>query len=357
MLMYLLLAMVPIIMTPVVNTLYKSSIDKNDRAKRTFLLCCGAFLFVMIAFRSQYVGTEDSQRYYYNWALLSDMPYSRLGDYLVSTEMESGYLASVWLLSHLIPYPQMLFVFSGLLFTSSVCRFIYKNSDDVCMSFVMFVSLGLYTFMVQGLRQAVAMSICLFAFEFAKKKKLIPFLLLVFFAMLFHKTAIVFLVVYFINILKMNWKSYALVGVGSAIVLAGSGYIVEICKILFNEEAYDTKVESGGLVATAIYVLILAVGFIFSNKKQKNDELFKFFFYFTYIGLFTYVLRYVELVILERISYYFLFGQIVLLPKVLNNFDGKVKSITKTITLILCILLFMYRLSSSDLIPYLFFWQ
>ena len=357
MIMYILLAMVPILFTPIVNSVYKSSINHDDRAKRTFLLCCGACLFIMIAFRSQYVGTEDSQRYYLNWISMSKVPYSHLDMYLVNSEMESGYLFAVWLLSHIVPNPQMLFVFSGALFTISVCRFIYKNSDDVCVSFVMFICLGLYTFMVQGLRQAIAMSICLFAFEYCKEKKPIKFILLVLLAVLFHKTAIVFILIYFIHLLKMHWDSYAFIGVCSAVVLATSKYIVSISKILFNEEGYTDAVSTGGFIATAIYVIILAVALIFANKKQKKDVDFIFFFYIAYMGLFVYILRYVELVILERISYYFLFSQIILLPKVIGNFGKKAQNIIKTVALTLCILLFMYRLSSSDLIPYLFFWQ
>lgn len=129
--------MVPIIFTPIVNSIYKSSIRTDDRAKRTFLLCCGAFLFIMIAFRSQYVGTEDSQRYYLGWLSIREVSSSFLDTYLKYNELEPGYILTVWALSRVFPNPQMLFVLSGLLFTISICRFIYKNSDDYCMSFVL----------------------------------------------------------------------------------------------------------------------------------------------------------------------------------------------------------------------------
>ena len=357
MIMYLLLAMFPVILTPIVNSAYKASINKNDRAKKTFLLCCGAVLFFMIAFRNQYVGTVDSHRYYNNWLFLRDLPRSMLGNYLQNSEMDTGYLVVVWALSHIFPNPQFVFIFSAILFVIAVCNFIYKNSEDVCLSVVMFVCLGLYTFMVQGLRQAVAMCICLFALELYKNKKYVRFVLLVLLATLFHKTAIIFLLVGFLRLLKMEWKSYTFVGLASATVLAGSGYIVEWSKVLFKEETYTTAAQAGGFIATAIYVLILVVSFIFATKKQKKEDDFTLFFYITYMGFFSYLLRYVELAILERISYYFLFGQIILLPKILGNFDNKVRNIVKTIVIILCVLLLAYRLSTSDLTPFVFFWQ
>lgn len=355
--MYLLLAMFPVILTPVVNSAYKSSINKNDRAKRTFLLCCGVFLFIMIAFRNQYVGTVDSHRYYDNWSYMHDLPKSMLGNYIQNSEMEAGYLVTIWALSHIFPNPQMVFVLSAFLFVISVCRFIHKNSDDVCLSFVMFVCLGLYTFMVQGLRQAIAMCICLFAIEFYKNKKYIRFIVIVLLATIFHKTAIVFLAVFFIRFLKIQWKYFALVGAFSAAVLAASSYIVSFSKLLFEEDSYSDAAQAGGFIATAIYVIILVVALLFSTQKQKKSNEFTLFFYITYIGLFTYILRYVELAILERVSYYFLFGQIILLPKVLMNFEGMVKNIVKTVVIILCILLLAYRLSTSDLSPFIFFWQ
>lgn len=357
MIMYLLLAMFPVILTPVVNSVYKSSINSNEKAKRTFLLCCGALLFMMIAFRSRYVGTVDSQRYYNNWLYLQDVPKDALGNYLSNNEMESFYLLTVWVLSHIFPSAQWLFVFSGILFTVAVCYFIYKNSDDPCISFLMFVSLGLYTFMVQGLRQAIAMSICLLSVELLKNKKYIRFFLVVLLASLFHKTAIVFLVVFLIHYLKMNWYSYAFVGAASAVVFAYSGYIVEKSKIFFNEEDYTDTATSGGFIAAAIYVIILAVALILSSKSQKKNKQYSFFFYMTYLGFCAYMLRFFELGILERVSYYFLFGQMILLPNSLKNIDKRIAFLIKIAIIVLCILLFAYRLSTSDLIPFTFCWQ
>lgn len=355
MIMYILLAMVPVILTPIVNSAYKSSINKDDRAKRTFLLCCGAFAFILIAFRNQYVGTVDSHRYYMNWAYMSEISYSHLETYVDNSEMETGYLVMVWILSHLFAEPQTLFILTGLLFSTSACIFIYKNSDDVTLSFVMYVSLGLFSFMSQGLRQAIAMSICLFAFEYCKQKKFFKFLLLVLFATLFHQSAIVFLVVYLINFIGFNFHSLVLVGAGTLVYFLSSSFLANFANRFFDEN-YVQVAADGGVIATTIYFLILGMA-LFFIKKYKKDKDFIFYFYWTYIGLIVFLLRYIEFAIADRVSFYFMFGQMVLLPKLVSNFDKKLKFVINFIIIALCILLYAYRLSSSDLNPYVFFWQ
>jgi len=73
------------------------------------------------------------------------------------------------------------------------------------------------------------------------------------------------------------------------------------------------------------------------------------------LGLATYILRYTEVVIAERISYYFTFGQMALLPAVLQNLSKKEQLYVKILLVILCVLLFVYR--TLPLAPYIFFWQ
>lgn len=353
--LYVLLAIIPLIIMPIVNTYHKSSINTNDRAKKMFLLCCGVCLFIMIAFRNRYVGSVDSNNYYNNWLLLRQYSFAELKLYLETNPMEDGYLFLVWVLSHIIAEPQFLFVITGLLFAIAVCRFIYKNSEDVQLSFIMFICLGLYVFMAQGLRQALAMSICLFAFEYCKTRKPIRFVLLVLLAMLFHKTAIVFVIVYLMYYLKMNMVNYIAATAAGLVVLVFSSYISQIGNLLFERE-YETAVEGGGFVAVLIYIIILCAACIFASQKKKNKN-FVMFFYMTFVGFVTYLLRYTSVNAAERISYYFQFGQIILLPSVINNFDKSARLIIKIVVIILSIFLFIYRLSSSNLLDYYFFWQ
>lgn len=354
MLWYIFLAAFPVVISLIISC-KGNSIRTNDKAKRMFLFWCGLAMFLLIALRSQYVGSADSENYFNNWERLSNVSFGGIEAIAEETNMEIGYLLYAWLFSHVFPNGQFVFVFSAFLFTIAVCRFIYKNSEDALLSFVMYICLGLFSFMIQGLRQAMAMSICLFSIEFCKKRKFFPFVLLVLLASLFHQSAIVFLVVYFIYGFKLNIRTGIASVCVSIVLLLLSSKIATIGNLIFGRE-YDTEVESGGFVAVAIYVIVLAITIIFSGKKRKEKD-YSFFIFMTLIGFVLFLMRYTSVRIIERISYYFMFGQIIALPSVSSRFDRHVNVAFKYSVIALSLLLYVYRLSESGLVEYHFFWQ
>ena len=352
---YLVFAMVPVITSLVVSWRYKKSIKYDDKAKRTFLLWCGFAMFLIIALRHREVGSNDSNNYYENWEFLSNFTFSELKMFMEISNFEKGYLLFVWSFSHLLPEGQFVFVLSAIIFTIAVCRYIYINSEDPELSFVMFICLGLYTFMAQGLRQSIAMSICLFAIELAKKRKIIPFILLVLLASTFHTSAIVFTVVYFICGISLNVRTLVM-GVGiTAVLLAFSSRLAAIGNMIFQRE-YEGEVESGGFVAVAIYAIILILSIALAGKRRKDQD-YSFFVFMTWFGFVFYLMRYTEVQIAERISWYFMFGQLVALPNVLSRFDKSVSFVIKCAVIVLCFALFAYRLSGDGLVAYRFMWQ
>lgn len=332
----------------------------NIKQQRKFYcVIFGCLLFLMIALRHYCVGSTDSYNYYENWKNLSSASFGELKAVADDSLMEWGYLLSVWVLSKVLINPQWVFVLSGLIFSAAVCSFLYKNCENLLLGATMFVCLGLYTFMVQGLRQSIAMSICLFAIEFCKKRKVTGFLvfaLLVVFAMQYHQTAIVFLPVYFLYGRKLEsfWTFLILLGYGAIFFL--SKYIIQFANEMFGR-GYNNTVEGGGIVASAIYIAILILGLFVSKRKDRTDNNFSFFMFITAIGTVVFLMRYVGTLAAERISFYFMFGQLVVLPNAVEKFECKSK-VLFTITLMgFSVALFAYRLYSSDLIPYLFFWQ
>ena len=359
---YLFLAISPLIFLPIVDLYCKSSINENNKAKKIYLFLCGTVLFLIIALRNKNLGSSDSSNYYNNWMFLSGLNFQDAKIYIANARMESGYLYTVWILSRVFVDPQWCFILSGLLFSISICRFIYLNSEDVALSLVMYVCLGLYTFMVQGLRQSIAMSICLFAIELVKKKKPIKFLFIVLLACLYHESAVVFVLVYLLQWKKFSSEYKFQIAFLAGVLLCLTPLIISIGNQILDSN-YTVPVDGGGWVATAIYFIIIISAFIFlSNKKKLHPKLFNekeknyvLFLSITVLGACFYLMRYFGTLAIERISFYFMFGQIILLPNVINTFDKKTKIIINFIVIILSIALFIYRFIGSDLVPYTFF--
>ena len=352
---YLFFAAFPVMVSLLVELNQKKSIKTNDKAKRIFFILCGIAMFLIIALRHREVGSDDSGHYYDHWEEMSNLSYGFLRSYISEARFEPGYCTFVWLLSQVFQDGQYAFVISAIIFTVSVCRFIYLNSKDPELSFVMYICLGLYTFSVQGLRQAIAMSICLFAIEFVKKRKLIPFVLLVLLASTFHTSSIVFLFVYFIYGFKLNIATGVLAPIVTGILFAFSSQIASLGN-MFSRIEYEGEVESGGYVAVAIYVIIIVVSVIFAGERRKDKD-YSFFLIMTFVGLIVYLMRYTEVFIDERVSYYFLFGQLIALPNAISRFDKNVSFAIKSVVIVLCIALLAYRLNGDALVSYRFFWQ
>ena len=352
---YLFLAASPIVLMPIVSSYYNTPIDSNNKAKKTYLFWCGLILFLMIALRDKSLGSVDSTNYYNNWIKLREMPFDKLPAFMEKSDMESGYLFTVWCISRIFYEPQFVFVLSGLLFSIAVCQTIYFNSENVMLSMVMYICLGLYMFMLQGLRQSIAISICLLATEHCKKRKFFPFLLSMLLAFLFHRTCIVFTIMYFVYGLKFTSKT-------KAGLLITAGVLVLLAPLFvkygnqFLDRAYENTAQSSALIASAIYVIILAVAYLFLDKKNTNEELM-FFIVMTLFGAAFYLMRYMGAQVMDRISFYFIMGQNIVLPAVIKKFDNKSKDIIIFVVCGLCILLFLYRLATSYGIVYLFFWQ
>lgn len=352
---YLFLAASPILLAPIVSGIYKTPIDKSDKTKKTYLIACGIILFLMIALRHKGLGSGDSTAYYDNWVKLSGISFSALQDFMKLSNMESGYLFSVWCLSRIFPSAQYVFVLTGLLFSVSICRIIYRYSEDSMLSVEMCICLGLYMFMIQGLRQAIAMSICFLAVDFCKNRKLFRFLALILLAYMFHRSSIVFLPMYFLYGFKFDFKTKIGIVVFAGVILLLSPVIVMYGNQLMDRE-YFNAVDSGALVAMLIYIIIVSTAFIFLNEKN-TDEDKTFFIFMTVLGMSFYTMRYIGTQAMERISFYFLIGQAIVLPTVVGKFDSTSRAIINYVVCVLSIALFIYRLNSSYGLEYMFFWE
>ena len=350
---YLCLAVFPVIFGVLYSLGKTTGINSDEKSKKTFLIVVGIAMFLMIALRSKYNGSTDSFNYYYLWREVSKLSIGNLPRYAERSPMESGFVISAGILAQIFPNPQYVFVFSGAFFAISVCRFIYKNCDDVIIGTVMFITLGLYGFMIQGMRQAVAMSICLFAIEWCKKRKFLPFVALVLFATLYHISAMVFLMVYFLYGLKSNGITALGFALFVGLLIAFSDLIIAFGNQLLESE-YGVEVESGGMVASAVYILITVAAILVKKRGEENKN-YTFYIYFTILGMIFYLMRYFGAQVLERISFYFMFGQIALLPSALNNLPVRERSLMKIITVVLCWALYAYRLTTFG--DYKFFWQ
>lgn len=349
---YLLYVISPVILYAITESLYK---NKEQRDKKLIFLC-GLVMFLMVGLRNPNVGSTDTTVYIKNWSLMRAIPFSELFSSLKNIDLEPGYLVSVWFFSHIFEDGQWLLVISGLFFSISVCQFVKKNCDNVVLALIIFNCLGVFNFMVQGLRQAIAMCICLWALEECKKEHLVRFFILVGIACTFHASAVIFSMVYLFSKMKINFKSISLFSLGAILCMNLLPRLFEMMNTFMNDSYEIGKgSESGGVVAILIYIVIISFALLCGDKNRKYAPMF---FYMALVGVICMIMRNSISTIVERIAIYFAFSQMVVLPNTISNIlEEKPRLVITYIALVLCFGVTLYKVSYMSLIPYTFFWQ
>lgn len=319
---------------------------------KNYLILCGFLIAVVSALRTPYTGSGDSVAYVNKY--IGMQSYQSFQDYydihlskydLLSSE--AGFYFSMWLLGHVFKDGQTVLIVSSLFTTWAVCRFIRRNSVDAALSLTIYVCLTLFTFNMNGVRQAIAMSICLFAYEYAKQRKLIPFVLVVVLAMLFHKTAMCFLPVYFLPKMKNtfgNWFFYV-IGLITCLLFVDR-FIAGYYEISGEDYSRGEASSSGGLFVVLLYVGAIALT-IYKSKILKvaanRTALFA-----VLAGFAAYLARYARSTILERVSYYYYYFMLLLIPAAIQELQDKEYKLVKILFIAGALLLFIYRIWSGE---------
>ena len=327
--------------------------DLSDkRAQKKYLILSAIPIILIMSLRYHMIyGVDDPAVYYDFYDSASKLSIKELFN---DPFFEPGYILLNKAFATIIPNPQFIFFLEALICVSAVCRFIYKNSESPFFGMLFFLTLGTMTFEYTAFRQGIAMSICIFAVEYIKEKKLLPFIILVLLAATFHKTAVVFLPFYFIAQRKPTLRNILLTIAAIIVVIFSASKIIEIGNVLFGMEyrgGYSGN-EYGGLVPILIFVITLILLLI---SKDKIDNYI--FFNMVVIGFTIYLLRYTTLAA-ERISFYFTTGTIVALPSAIASFENKnTRIVIYFFVTSLAIILFLHRLSYMTLADYRFFWE
>ena len=337
------------------------NISTNKSQKRIYMVLCFLSVLFFVGLRSINTGSIDTQTY----CRMFDTASSTSGfiDFLTIREIsieeylykEGNFYLLVWLISRFTDNEQIFLVVIAAIMTVCVFRFMSKHSEDFMLSCIIYICLGSMTFAMNGMRQALAMSICLLAYDFAVKKKIVPFLLIVLLAMTFHVSAFIFLLAYPLS----NFSKLHLVPllIGGGLFIALSSSLASIYDSLVEKDyAVRDSIESGGFVTVAIYLLVLILTMLF-YKNLATENGIEPLFALCFVGLVIFSTRYFSTQIFERISYYFYYSVILLIPKLSHIFKEKDRLIYSLIVCILAIALFAYRIESSSMANYQLFFM
>jgi EpsG family len=264
-----------------------------------------------------------------------DTYYSIFVDYahrgrLVFGGMEPGYLLLSWAFSAFKSYHLFLAALGAVIFSLN-CSTIYRQSPLPALSFlILLATSGGDIFFV---RQSVAIAICFFSTRYLLEDRWRPFFLSVVIAMLFHYSAVIFLIALFVrrsgerNVLKdLTWIAAAsvIIGIASQYLLAflsqrffAAGYIMaRLLDYGVDNSAFSEAVTPLRLILKVSDKLVLFsfIAWRASKVPPEQTKLYDLFTNLYIVGIL--ILTVFSFVALQfaRFSTYFIILETVLLP-------------------------------------------
>ena len=172
------------------------------------------------------------------------------------------------------------FIFITAAFTvASILAITFKYTDTYLLSALLFMFTGVWHGSFNGVRQFFAAAIICLGHRFILDKKIFKYMLCVFIAFLFHKSAIIMVVPYFMLRGKINLRNILLLTIGSIILLYNYEFIFSFIGGLKESEIV---IEEGSYYLNRVNILRVLVCivpavfclFIYMKSEKTKEQTF-----------------------------------------------------------------------------------
>lgn len=315
-------------------------------------------LYVVSAIRYM-VGTDyaGTYRQIYNYTYLDGYHFKLTGETLYGF---LNYIASLYSGSDYVG----VFALSSLL----VCGFIFaglKKSENFFYSVLLFIISGYYFWSFNAVRQMIAMSIFVFAFQYIEKEEPGKYFAWILFAFGFHTTALLYLPIYFIRKIKLSPKVLVILSaifLSSAVLLRNLAFIITSKIAIFNvytaryfeSSKFDSYTESSSIhsVINLLFLILFTVIALLYDKDQSKSNIWITlqFLAFAFASLSK------VLPLANRVSRLFAIMQIISIPFMTRLITDKKVRILVNFSIVLCYTIFCfvtyYLLGYHNVFPY-----
>lgn len=296
------------------HSLFKYRNEGLFLVRKNIIIFLSFFLFLFIAgFRGENVGKDISQ-----YKLIFELR-NNYGILDSITGVEPLFMAMTQLIGKITDNFQiMLFIYSFIAIIGPL-YLINKYSSNVYYSLFLYIAMGFQATSFSGLRTAMAMSILCFAYEKAKNRELLKFLLMVIIACLFHRTALAFLIVYPLIPMKLTIKKVGLVGIGALIIYLFGKRIFSLITTISMFRKYSQFIRNTGSISFALVILIIFIILMvyYNNVKNKYGNVDHW--YLMLLVAFLVQLAGLYNTNIMRLTYYFYVPVLFIIP---NTFDA-----------------------------------
>jgi len=362
MLAYLIMIGVPILYAmskPVARTW-----EQYQKKQRTILMLFFALYFCLLALRHTSLG-NDTNNYVYYFHVWGNAPWERVFNQSLQNEPAFYFLCK--LIYTIWGHEQFFLAVISFLIVGPVAYLYIRETENALMTIAIFLSTSLFVMFFSGMRQSLAVAMMVPIYYFTKKKKVIPYLLCVGVACLFHISAVVVLPFYIVYHMRVS-KRGLLVVVPTLI----AGYVFN--KQLFSlalrfletkyVESYGKITATGAYSMLLLYVVFGVYAFLVPEESRMDSDT---------VGLrnllvFSIFLQFFAPLnnVAMRMNYYYILFHPLVLPKIANRAKLCNKQIAILSRIVICLFFFFYFIYqgytfdsdvSIKVFPYIPFWK
>lgn len=355
MLPFVVLLFVPIMLQHLVAD--KNNVDFEKKNKNA-LLFFFAFLTLLIMLRHESVGT-DTKTYGYLFHKFSLMNW----DAVRKDSIEVGFSYFNKLISLFTSDIQIYFAVVAIALIALIYPTYKRLCVDASLTVVLFCTMSTFVMLFSGIRQMLAVGIGFLAYECTRQKKLVPFILCVTLAVLFHTSAFMLVLMYPLYHAKITKKWLIVVVPVILLTFVFNRQIFSVLALFLERYTdYDASmVQTGAYAMLILFALFAAFCFVVPLDNELDDEV---------IGLRNFLLLALVIqmfaplhTIAMRMNYYYIIFIPLLLPKIIENKSerwGDVVVWSRRVMVWFFLVYFFWNAAGGGnlkVFPYHFFWE
>ncbi len=294
---------------------------------KTILYLCITFGWMWFISTFRFEIGYDYNTYLLRFAAVQDI---HSLDGLLHSFFEPGFMALMKLISLVSMDPLVFYGVIATIVLLPMMWFIYRHCQNVWFSTWIFVTLTFFYCSLNFVRQSIACSIIVLGYDWLRRKKAVPFLLLVLVAACFHKTALIMIPVYFLCHIRINKKLAIFYGTATVLIFMLSNQILDIVTTYVFTSYRNSFYLTTGLqlaylvVPCALFIFLVCLYKGWQQSDPDASMLFNLMLFSCIIWLFI-----TKHFILERFSMYLYIFSLVAIPSMLASLKPSAEMLEK----------------------------
>lgn len=344
------------VLTLSISAIFAYGYDRTRDKRKMFLYFFLAMLIPTTLMAFRYGVGQD---YFYTY-----VPVFNSILYGTNTGIEWGYYFLNKLCQVFTDDSQSIFILTSLIFCLCIAGAMrhHIKSGTLFLSMYIFIAGGFYLYSFNVVRQCMAVAIFCFAIKYIYQKKPIQYFTLICLAALIHKSALIYIPIYFIVRREYHLFTYLfillLIKLFSPQIVQFIGKFLEGTKYYNYISGYYADSSSNSITASQLLNIFVFIIIIYIEKRNKvHDKMLCIFGNIHFVGIiFTMFMGLIPLIF--RMSNLFYLIQFLSVPYIVGNYvPKKLRWIAYASIISVYGLLFIHTLitNGNNILPYQFF--